>query len=399
MVIFVLILPIIIGFMGLIFDVGYLYRHKRIMQTAAAAAAMAGAQTLKRKDFANVNTYSLYDAGKNSFDGSGGETRTVNHPPLSGDFAADTDFVEVIITEQVPTFFMGLFGQDTVAVSARGVAGLLPASICVWVLDPSAARAFDVGDEASVSAQCGVVVNSDHPQALYVWDESCLDASSISVVGNYSGGCISPDPETDGFPGDDPLGDLAPPPYGGCDYTNMEINSGVATLNPGVYCGGIVIRDESQVILNPGNYILNGGGLTVVDESSIQGDGVSFYNTSSSGTDYQPIQIQDESGAQLSAPASGPMAGILFFTDRNAPSDQVNRIADEANSRFEGALYFPTQELVLLDESASGQSSPDCRAIIARKLQVNDESGLAINDDFASCPSGAPPILQPTLVE
>ena len=130
LVLFVIMLPIIIAMMGLIIDLGYLHYYRRVMQTASDAAAFAGAHTIKRKDFANVNANSLYDAGKNGFDLSGGETIDVNRPPTNGDFVADTDFVEVIVTEDVPIYFMRFFGMDTVAISARAVAGVIPSPGC-----------------------------------------------------------------------------------------------------------------------------------------------------------------------------------------------------------------------------------------------------------------------------
>ena len=116
-------LPMMMAIAGLVMDVGLLYKHKRDMQTGADAAAFAAAHTLKRKDYGNVTAYALQDATRNGFDGSAGQTRTVNRPPLTGDFVGDSDFVEVILTESVPTYFMRLFGWSTANVSVRAVGG------------------------------------------------------------------------------------------------------------------------------------------------------------------------------------------------------------------------------------------------------------------------------------
>src|SRR5260370_28000080 len=77
--------------------------------------------------------------------------------------------------------------------------------------------------------------------------------------------------------------------------------------------------------LNPGNYILVGGGLTTQDaNSNIAGSGVFFYNTFGA-TDkglqaYSPINIAATSTVNLTAPTSGTYTGILFFEDRNSPA-------------------------------------------------------------------------------
>ena len=413
MVIFVLILPIIMGLMGLIFDVGYLYRHKRIMQTAADAGAMAGAQTLKRKNFSNVNTYVLYDAGKNGFDGSGGETRTVNRPPSSGDFTADSDFVEVIITEDVPTFFMGFFGQNSVQVSARGVGGVLPGPGCIYVLDGSADKSFEVSSGSGVFATgCGVTVSSCSDEALSVTSGSTLDATSIDVCGDVddSGSTVNPNPNTGVCPGvpcargEDPLADLAEPSVqGGCDFVDFKTSS-LGTpgsrhqIFPGNYCNGISIESGSHVYFNDGRYNLLGGGLRISSGSTAEGDAIGFFNTEGGGFGYSPISIDSSSEARFSAQSgdsTGVMDGIIFWQDRNINGNYDNKIESNTNSWFEGTFYFSTQHL-MFHSNTTGQSNSDWSVIIANTLEVSSGSGVEISSNFGGSRS---PILEPTLVE
>ncbi len=137
-----------------------------------------------------------------------------------------------------------------------------------------------------------------------------------------------------------------PSDAGPCDHTEFNIGAS-ATLSPGTYCGGITIYGSSSVTLDPGIYILRGGGLKVLGGSSIQGTGVGFYNTSGSGYSYGAIELGAGSNAQLAAPAGGEMRGTLFFQDRSAPSGVVNKIESGSTSWFEGTFYFPTQHLKL----------------------------------------------------
>ncbi len=84
------------------------------------------------------------DAKLNGFDDADSDVQvTVNTPPLSGPRSGDSNFVEVIIREEIPTFFMRVIQRDSVVVRARSVAGLLPgADGCVQALNPTARGAL-----------------------------------------------------------------------------------------------------------------------------------------------------------------------------------------------------------------------------------------------------------------
>ena len=47
----------------------------------------------------------------------------VYRPPVSGDFIGENGYVEVVISEQINTFFMPVLGVDQMLISARAVAG------------------------------------------------------------------------------------------------------------------------------------------------------------------------------------------------------------------------------------------------------------------------------------
>ena len=413
-VLFVAMLPVLIGFAALVVDLGYMYQHKGIMQTATDAAALSGAYTLRKKDFDNVNMYALYDAEKNGFDGSRGETRTVNHPPLGGDFTTNRNFVEVIITEQIPTFFMGFFGQHTVAVSARGVAGVLSAPGCIYVLDPSADKAFEVSSGSDfIGSDCGVRVNSCSDEALSVTSGSTLDVNSIDVCGGVddSGSTINPEPNTGVCPGEpcttegDPLAYLPQPSVpAGCDFTDFKTSSqGTLQIRfqifPGTYCNGISIESGSDVNFNPGTYYLKGGGLRISSSSTAEGFGVGFYNTTWGGSNYQPITIESGSETRFSAQAgdgAGVMEGIVFWQDPTVEGEYDNSIQSGSNSWFEGTLYFPTQHLEFASNTVA-ESAADWSIILANTLEVSSGGSVEINSNFGE--ESRSPILEPVLVE
>ena len=112
-----LLLPILIGMLGIIIDLGFAYQYKRYMQTAADAGALGAAHSLLADETeSTIETDALFDAAMNGFDGSHGETRSVNIPPTGGDFVGDNNFIEVVISRDLPTYFMPVLGIDQMTV-------------------------------------------------------------------------------------------------------------------------------------------------------------------------------------------------------------------------------------------------------------------------------------------
>src|SRR5881628_2114211 len=90
----------LMGFAGLVVDVGYLEYYKRKAQTAADAGAQGGVAELNAGRNNTVNAAAIQDVTANGFtDGVNGATVTVNHPPLSGSYAGNSNYVEVIVNQ------------------------------------------------------------------------------------------------------------------------------------------------------------------------------------------------------------------------------------------------------------------------------------------------------------
>ena len=422
-------MSILFGFLGLSLDVGYLYYVRRTMQTAADAGAAAGAFELKRENYTLVTPAALEEAEANGF-GSGNGSVTVNRPPAQGEFAGDNDFVEVVIDQNQRSMFMAVLGINSTDIGVRSVAGLVPDNFgCVYALDGGQDRSFKISTGSTfTTSDCSVIVDSDSSVALSVTNGSSLSAKSILVTGEYedSGGSVSPDPETGVLREDDPLAGLGAPVSGGpCDYTDFALDNETQTLSPGIYCGGITLEDNSEATMQSGTYILRGGGLQVLSGSSIEGSGVSFYNTSGAGFDYEPILIDSGTEARLSAPQSGLLAGIVFFQDRSAPAGLENKIGSGSDKWFEGTLYFSTQHLQFDtategddddDDDDSGDDDDDSgdddddeeeeeeqqgaswTLIIADTIGASNGAQVNISYDFSSS-SMVPPVKRVSLVE
>jgi len=393
-VLIALMLAVLCGLVGLAVDEGVFQADRRNMQTAADSAAIAGDQEILSGNSGTTTAAARADAGKNGYaNGSNHISVVVNNPPTSGSYSGDGNAVEVIVSAQRPTYFLNVLGVPTVNISTRAVAHLGSASYCIMALNPSDKNSLSLFGAALLKT-CGIVVNSNSDHAFGIFGLALWHANSIGIVGSYDFDLlpfVSPQPVTSIAPVSDPLARLQPPTFGGCDHTNFSLGLlSIATMNPGVYCGGISLTGAAILNLNPGTYVIRGGGLNVLGTSLIKGSGVTFYITGDTAYPYKGVNIAAVNLHSLTAPASGPMEGILFFQDRTISNDAAtsnpNVIVGAALARYEGAFYFPTTTLnYTLNASVAKYT-----AIVADKIKINLVAAGVVNNDYSSLATGSP---------
>ena len=380
-----LVFPICFGAAGLAIDVASWYGVKRTVQAAVDAAAYAAALHLAEQGLATAPNLAALRAAAADAAGRNGVLSpiTVNIPPGSGLAAGDPSAIEVIVSEPAPLHFTALFlGAAAPAVTARSVAKAVVTDACVWSLHPSAKGALTVSGGADVGLACGVVVNSDHPEAaLDQSGSSCLSATSITIAGRYSGSCVSPTPEILTPSYGDPLSSLAEPPVGGCDYnTKIQVSSGESvTLTPGVYCKGMSINGD--VVLEPGLYVVHGDGIDIQSNAHVTNDenaygGVTIYLTGG-GTKYADVNIASGSRVRLTPMTAAPLANVLFFQDRNARNAQ-SKFTGQSQMDLEGILYFPNSEVEF-----TGGSEMDEADVLLVASTVKVTGNTYLNADYA----------------
>jgi hypothetical protein len=384
-------LVVLVSFLGLAIDAGYLELVKTRMQTAADAAALGGVQEIKMNGVANMLAAARNDAALNGFtDGQHAVTVTVHNPPSGGYSAADSTGVEVVVAQQVSTFFMGVVGSWSVNLQARAVARQGSGTSCLHLLDPSAAGAFSISGSANLQTACGVVVESSSSTAFTASGSATITAPSIAVYGgkSISGNAhVNPTPTTGAAREGDPLAYVTAPSVGACNFTNTNVNGAAAvTLPPGVYCNGITVSGTAHVIFSPaGTFILKGGGLSISGNSTVTGSGVTIYNTAGGGYSYQGIGISGNSDVTLSAPITGPLAGILMFQDRGIASGSANTFSGSSTLNLNGALYFPTTHV---DYSGDTNGTNTYSIIVAKSATFSGNTHM--NNDYSSLPGGSP---------
>jgi hypothetical protein len=404
---------------GLGVDVGYLHYRKAQMQKAADAAAIAGAEA--RIYGGTYIAAARNDATANGFTHStNGITVEVNSPPLTGGYGAG--YVEVIIRQPQPIFFMRAGGFGNVDVKARAVASAIESGDgCIYALDPHSSGTFTAQGSIRLTSECGILDNSDAPSDAMVAGGGAsvqVDNAAVGVVGGVStsgGGTISPTPITGITHFSDPFTWIVPQHWDtatntvvpcsdgtcetlACEINNEKINKDTI-LHGGVYCGGIDIEGGSTVtfLADRGPYILLGGGFKNVGGATLIGNGVTFYNTGTGNgiTKFGSVNFGGNSGSTLSAPTSGPYAGILFFQDRTITGHltDTNQFDGSNFDKLEGTIYSPNSILKYTGNNGINAYS----YIVGWQIQIKGTAD--IGDNYSTLPGGTSLIKTAALVE
>ncbi len=330
-------LAVMMGFAGMTVDVGYLEYQQRQQQSAADAAAIAGAQQLLRSGCPNqaaAQTAGRADASAAGFtDGTNGTSVTVNNPPASGAYSANSCAVYAQVTSPHQTFFARLFRpNNTMSASAEATATIVNNNDgCIYILDSN--KTFQLNGTNINAPNCGILSNGN----VQV-NGGTVDVGSFGYLGTLQSNGAN---YTDASPQKmiqvpDPCPLIAscaamaasPPAQTSCHaYTeNGVMNSEV---KPGCYSSFQL--NGGSVTLDPGTYVFTG----VVQDNGppVTGSGVTLYATAAAG----PVQFNGSS-VTLSPPLTGPYAGLLYYQD---PSNTLTVQFNGSTTNLSGVMYAP----------------------------------------------------------
>lgn len=298
-------------------------------------------------------------------------------------------WAQATVTTRQPQLFSTLFTNSGMFAGATATAAIVSSgapSGCIYVLDKTASRAMQVAG-SMVTTTCGIYINSSATDALETEGNPptgsyYITSTGTYIVGHYQNngqGSFSPMPQTGQAAATDPLASLQAPTVGSCNHTNFNWSQGSTTLSPGVYCGGINISGGT-VTFSAGQYILDGGGLQINSANTVAtGSGVSFYNTATTGYSYGTLNISGQPNCTFSAPTSGSMQGIFWYSDRNDTNTSQNQWNGATTSSLQGTIYIPTAPLLYTGQSTSGTYT----GLVVDKLVVNGST------NFKADPTGS----------
>jgi Flp pilus assembly protein TadG len=384
----------LLGFAAVALDGGNIYTEQRRAQSAADNAVLAAAYQYMMgvTSTSTISATALANALTNDYDNNSTSNWVKFYrPPISGVYAGSSDYMQVVITERVPTalahlVYKGPF-QLTVSSTARAVKAGPPVdgNAVVSLAKDGCSVIKTNGNGNLVVSNGGVFANS-------VGDTNCgtgavvvnaAGGGSIVVNGDYDinvvdtshpaggEGTILPWPVNAGVEAisSDPLGDLEAPNCGPSQgaapdngsigpgsYTHINAKNGTLTLQPGLYC--ITDADIHAVDIQSSG-VLAGTGVMIYLQSGGMSIQQGIMNLKAPSTTYNPTCA---SVLPWEAPNTSVChyLGIVFYMDRNNPNDIA--LAGHAGWNIEGTIYAPSAEVELEgngDWSVTGQILSD----------------------------------------
>lgn len=368
-------LPALMGAVGLASDYAQFVSKRSELQSAADSAALAAAQ-----EFSLANaTDTTISAAAASF----AAATTNNDIVTTVDIDNGNESVTVQVKEAWTPFFAHYLGADITPVVVHATATLAGRSnTCVLALKRNDNRTIELTKNAKLmAAGCSVYANSANSESIAVKSGSSIIADLTCTVGgvDHAGGTITPAALTDCPVLADPLSSRAAPSVGSCDFNSLAIDSGSATLSPGVYCGGLAVTGTATVALTEGTYVVKDGPLVMSGNAKITGNYTGFYLTG----DQSVINFNGNAAINLKGPRSGDLAGVLFFEDRSAPTGRIHKISATNARTLTGTIYLPRGEL-RVDPKAKVADNSAYTAIVSQTLRLSDGPELVLNSDYGA---------------
>jgi hypothetical protein len=357
-------------------ELSALSSEERLMQGAADAAALAAA---KEQTVAQSQARDLQSSVERFAFSSLGTYSQRAKVAFTAERSQDGR-IKVVGTAYRPSFFGDLVpkGGFRIAVEANAEAvGAAP--ICVIGTSDQGDK-FNMADSAQLRAP-GCLVHSNND--IDTSGVSRIDAGLIQAVGVVNGTGFAPKPNAGALSILDPFAKLPVAPPSTCKATGvLKIDSGSAPLPAGVHCSNISVEKGGQLTLAPGEHHFMGE-LKAKDDTRVSGDDVVlvFHGKSAKG------EFVDRAVVDLKGRRSGPLAGFVIVTARDAESDFL--IMSDQVDQLEGTVYLPNATLKV---RAGGDVIEDSNwtVIVARDVEITGAPRLVINSGYAGSPVPVP---------
>jgi Flp pilus assembly protein TadG len=393
---FALLLPFLIAAGGMVMDYTNAATIRTKMQNTADSAALAAARELQLAR-ANPNAIIAVASGLIS------QVLQGVTPTINVDTQAMT--VQVVIKKQYQRITGGLIMNSTIPLSVSSTAkmsGALP--LCLLGLSPSAPQTIGLEANALMTAPgCLVQSNSTSKLGLMSQNSAVLLAGMICSAGgkaNAANSNFTPQPTTDCPVLPDPLASRAPPSAGMCSYLLKIVDGTNETLQPGTYCGGLIVTNNASVKLSPGIFIFKDGPLVVDGGATFSGDGVGLYFSGIAAN----LTFDANTTISLSAATTGPLAGILIYDDPSgAPAPALvptsgrgalgrllqtgslrqHQILSDNARMLLGTIYMPKGEIII-DALQPIADKSAYTVLVVQQLHLYSGPNLILNSNYSA---------------
>ena len=375
-VMFALLLPIMIGFIGMGVEVAYWFQDRRDLQAAADAAAIAGAYEIAEGRVSAADTVAQREAEANGWSSSEGAI-TINNEqinstdPSSGNFDDDDNAIEVILTRTLNPQFIGYF-MDTLTLTAVAVATVVAGAntACVLALGSGNTNdAIKVSGNADITMTgCTLATNSTDDRALRVkgsakisvdcaYSSGGADVTSGLKTTQCSGAKTNQPTVTDPYA--EVLTEPADDEFDSC--TTFSSSGSGDTIDPGVFCG-IQFNDNGQTLtMNAGTYYLDKGDFRITSSNvTVQATGgvTVVFGDSTDGNNCGELRITGQATLNITAPDANsgePFPGVAFYRGPSCDAGAGATLSGGSSSSLTGVIYMPSAKLKYTgDSSLSG---------------------------------------------
>ena len=400
--IFALSMIVILSIGALVLDGASMLVTRRHLQNAGDAAALAGANTLQKTGTARVcSTVSSSPPGAARADiiaaiNSSLSSNWPSFPSANVTITCpngwDNQAVQVDLHIASGSFLSAVIGYSApqVATTSTAVNGAIEGSnYSVVLLDPSNAGwpngrkgcpaflisggptvTFDGSvmiDSACTSANGGALASNGSSATV-----TMASGKTINMVGTYNLGplSISPGPTTGATSITDPLITLDPLSTTGMttrSASKLTLNNTTQVLQPGIYTGGIQLKNSSIALLRPGIYVFDGGGVDIGAQASFCS--ITATSTATNCSGFSTGDCPDTTCGVLifnkgTSSGSGAMGQITVGAGATL---KLRAYDDRANSN----QYFEYRNLLIWQDSTPAASSSYGQPMLALTGGVN----------------------------
>lgn len=280
---------------------------------------------------------------------------------------------------------------DLSVITEIAAAATAPACVLSLATSPTNGRGIEIDNSGSLETSgCAAQSNASGSQSVY------LRSGDITVKegqGNnnpgilcHGGGIDVPGWDTtavDAIPqacpaASDPVSGLlsTPTPTGTVQPNPATYGwwNGVKTLDPGIYPNGLQIQNGVKAKLASGVYYVTGGDFETKNGATLEtSNDVTIIFTSAG-----KFSVGDGSGVQhLTAPNSGPYAGVLMWRPAQASCSNKIIFNGGATFQYDGIMYFPGCEFNM-SNNAKLRTDAKFTYIIADRFHLTGSASIDV---------------------
>ncbi len=408
----------LLGFVALGTEVGNWYTVRSSVQSAADAAAVAGAVASSTGGDAAAAAAAV--ASKDGYTAS----VTVNHPPSTGSYTNSTTYptaTEVVISTTASPILASLFTDSGPTISARAVGVVTDESASNADVACVFSTSLDLNiSQTQTASGCFFASNSQQETAVNIFGGATVSADGISSVGNCTGcasatlirpnaayqpatsnpyaaidtamaaglatstssyccigSCVAA-PTNRLIPGEGISGDSTYPLKTGAPFyaycSTVTISSGTWTLAPGTYhfvdasliISGGTVQCKQNGVSTGGNCVNGTHGETFI----FTGNGTApTLEIDSAAT--VTLAAQKTINSAYSSTYGTALNGVLFYMDKRL-SGTVNISGKTTTTAtvLSGGMYFPNATVSY--GANGGASSTSCAILVGNNISLTN---------------------------